>query len=85
MWQIDLAWLPHWLKASEDFHYLHVRCLRCDWSASFNKTVTMEAVRAEVSLHTHEPTAHVPSEASFSAGLCGKNHPGTAPDLALAR
>ncbi len=69
MWQMDLVWLPHCLTASEDFHFLHVRCLRCDWSASFNKSVTMEAVQAEVSLHTHDLTAQVPSD----------------PELALAR
>ncbi len=62
MWQIALPWLPHYLMPSEDFHCLYVRCLRCDWSASFNKSVTMEAVQAEVSLHTHDLTAHVPSE-----------------------
>jgi len=62
MWQIALPWLPHYLTASEDFHFLYVRCLRCDWSASFNKSATMEAVQAEVSLHTHDLTAYVPSE-----------------------
>jgi hypothetical protein len=58
MWQIDLAWLPHCLTASEDFHFLHVRCLHCGWSASFNKTATMEAVQAEVSVHLHKGPAY---------------------------